>query len=86
MIQHAAEHILERVNLASGSRIRALKIDHTTRPAPALDVRKRQPPPLSIEDRNRIAKSLADVETPELRRALGELGEAVLSSARKARA
>ena len=82
MIQHAAEHILQRVNLASGSRIKALKIDQTLAPAKRS---KRQTPhqeALSIEERHRLTATLTEVRTPDLRRALAELGEAVLTSSK----
>jgi len=76
MIQHAAEHIMERVNLASGSKIKALRIVHTAAPAPLAVPRAR---PLSPEQRAELVRRLAPVRSSALRSALADLGEAVLT-------
>jgi hypothetical protein len=76
MIQHAAEHIMERVNLASGSKIKTLRIVHTASPAVLPAARPRA---LSPEQRAALTLSLTAVRTPVLRTALAELGEAVLT-------
>lgn len=79
MIQHAAEHIMERVGLASGSKIKAIKIVQTA-PPPA--------PPKKIaassramtgEERHGLTVQLASVQTPAVKLALERLGEAVLT-------
>ena len=75
MIQHAAEHILERVNLASGSRVKTIRIIHTAAPA---HVSAPRPRPLSPVEREELIRSLALVHTPAVRSALEELGKAVL--------
>jgi hypothetical protein len=77
MIQHAAEHILERVNLASGSKIRSIKIVHTAAPAHILARRTR---PLTPAEREALVRRLAPVRNPAVRDALAELGEAILGS------
>jgi hypothetical protein len=77
MIQHAAEHIMERVNLASGSKIKSLKIVHTAAPAKLSAPRAT---PLTPEQRAELVKRLAPVRTSALRAALADLGEAVLTS------
>jgi hypothetical protein len=77
MIQHAAEHIMERVNLASGSRIKTLRIVHTAPPAVLSATRPRA---LSPEERATLTRALTSVRSPGLRSALAELGEAVLTA------
>jgi hypothetical protein len=80
IIQHAKDHILERVNLASGSKIKALKIVQTAAPKQlALVI----PRPLTPEQRAEMVKRLAPVKDSPLRKALGGLGEAVLTGMRK---
>lgn len=81
MIQHAAEHILERVNLASGSRIKSIRIVHT---APPAEVAIRRVRALTPEERAALIRRLAPVQTQSVRNALAELGEAVLSAAKPA--
>jgi len=76
MIQHAAEHIMERVNLASGSRIKAIRITHTAAPAAIATSRPR---PLTPEQRAALTVSLTSISTPGLRTALAELGEAIFT-------
>jgi hypothetical protein len=76
MIQHAAEHIMQRVNLASGSKITTLRIVHTAAAA-ILATPRRQP--LTPEQRVALTQALTSVRTPGLRSALAELGEAVLA-------
>jgi hypothetical protein len=79
MIQHAAEHIMERVNLASGSKIKALRIVHTAAPA---QVSAPRACPLSPEQRAELVRRLAPVRSSALRSALADLGEAVLTARR----
>lgn len=81
MIQHAAEHIMERVNLASGSKIKTLRIVHTA-PPPVLAAKG--PRALSPDQRAELFRALTSVRSPGLKSALAELGEAVLT-ARKSR-
>jgi hypothetical protein len=76
MIQHAAEHIMERVNLAAGSKITTLRIVHISPPAVLAAARKH---PLSPEERAALTQALTSVRAPGLRSALAELGEAVLT-------
>jgi hypothetical protein len=80
IIAHSKEHILERVNLASGSKIKALKIIQT---APPKQLSVVVPRPLSPQQREALVKSLAPVKTQGLRSALASLGEAVLTGMRK---
>lgn len=80
IIQHSKEHILERVNLASGSKIRTLKIVQT---APPKQLTLVVPRPLTPQQREALARALAPVKTPALRSALAELGEAILTGMRK---
>jgi hypothetical protein len=77
MIQHAQEHILERVNLASGSKVKSIKIIQTT--APPAKKAASAPPPLSDADREALFKELAEVRDPAVRQALTALGVAVLT-------
>jgi len=76
MIQHAAEHIMERVNLASGSKIKTLRIVHTAPPAVLGAIRRK---PLTPEQRAALILALTPIKTSTLRTALAELGEAVLA-------
>lgn len=76
MIQHAAEHILERVNLASGSKVKTIRIIHTAAPA---HVSAPRPRALSPAEREALFRSLALVHTPAVRSALEELGKAILT-------
>lgn len=80
IIQHSKEHILERVNLASGSKIKTLKIIQT---APPKQLALVIPRPLTPQQREALVKSLSPVRTPALRSALASLGEAVLTGVRK---
>lgn len=80
IISHSKEHILERVNLASGSKIREIKIIQT---APQKQLALVIPRPLTPEQRAALVKSLSPVRTPALKSALGELGEAILTGMRK---
>jgi hypothetical protein len=80
IIQHAKDHILERVNLASGSKITSLKIIQT---APPKQLALVIPRPLTPEQREALVKRLAPVRTPAIRNALAKLGEAVLTGQRK---
>jgi hypothetical protein len=80
IIQHSKDHILERVNLASGSKIKSLKIIHTAPPKQLSLVVSR---PLTPQQREALVKALTPVRTPGLRSALAGLGEAVLTGIRK---
>ena len=77
MIQHARDHIIERVNLTGAAKIKDLKIVQTT-------VRDAKPParprPLTREEHARLNHELGTVETPAIRNALAHLGEAILTS------
>lgn len=80
IIQHARDHILERVNLASGSKITSLKLIQTTPPKQlALVI----PRPLTPEQREALVKRLAPVQNRAVRNALAQLGEAILTGQRK---
>ena len=80
IIQHSKDHILERVNLASGSKIKSLKIIQT---APPKQLSLIIPRPLTPQQRETLVKALAPVRTPGLRTALASLGEAILTGVRK---
>ena len=80
IIQHAKDHILERVNLASGSKITSLKLIQTAPPKPLNLV---IPRPLTPEQREALVKHLAPVQNRAIRNALAQLGEAVLTGQRK---
>lgn len=80
IIQHAKDHILERVNLASGSKIKSLKIVQT---APPKQLALVIPKPLTPEQRADLVKRLTPVKDNPLRKALTRLGEAVLTGMRK---
>jgi hypothetical protein len=81
MIQHARDHIIERVNLTGAAKIRDLKIVQTTAPA------DRKPParprPLTREEQASLKQDLGAIETPAVRNALAHLGEAVLAARSK---
>lgn len=76
MVQHAQEHIMERVNLASGSQIKSIRIVQTTAP---LKLAVRRPRPLGPQEREELVRALAPVRSQSLRAALADLGESVLS-------
>ena len=80
IIQHARDHILERVNLASGSKITSLKLVQT---APPKQLALVIPRPLTPEQRAELVKRLAPVQSNALRSALSHLGEAVMTGTRK---
>jgi hypothetical protein len=80
IIQHSKDHILERVNLASGSKIKSLKIIQT---APPKQLNLIIPRPLTPQQREALVKAVAPVRTPGLRTALASLGEAILTGVRK---
>jgi hypothetical protein len=80
IVQHAKDHILERVNLASGSKITSLKIVQT---APPRQLNLVIPRPLTPEQREALVKRLAPVSNTAIRNALARLGEAVLTGQRK---
>jgi hypothetical protein len=76
MIQHAAEHILQKVNLASGAKLKSIRIVHTSgAPKAAAKVR----PSLTPDERETLVRSLAPVQTSAIRDALAGLGEAMLA-------
>jgi hypothetical protein len=78
MIQHAREHIIERVNLSAGAKIpiKDIRIIHTAAPAHVSAPRAR---PLSPAEREALIRSLALVQTKSVRSALEELGKAILT-------
>lgn len=78
VIQHAREHILQRVNLAAGTKvpIREIRIVQTAAPA---DVAGPRPRSLSPAEREALVRSLALVQTQAVRSALEELGKAVMT-------
>lgn len=80
IIAHSKEHILERVNLASGSKIKSLKIIQT---APPKQLTLVVPRPLSPQQREALVKALSPVKTAGLKSALADLGEAILTGMRK---
>lgn len=80
IIQHAKDHILERVNLASGSKITSLKLIQT---APPKQLSLVVPRPLTPEQREALVKRLAPIRSNGLRTALSQLGEAILTGQRK---
>ncbi len=77
MVQHAAEHIMERVNLASGSKIKALKIVQTSAP---LKIAAHRPRSLAPQEREALVRSIAPVRSADLRAALADLGESVIAN------
>lgn len=80
IIQHAKDHILERVNLASGSKITSLKLIQT---APPKQLALVIPRPLTPEQRRELVQNLAPVQSRAIRDALAGLGEAILTGQRK---
>jgi hypothetical protein len=78
MIQHAREHIIERVNLSAGTKvpIRDIRIVHTAAPAQVSAPRARS---LSPAEREALIRSLALVQTQVVRSALEELGKAIMT-------
>ena len=82
MVQHAQEHIMERVNLASGSKIKSIRIVQTSAP---LKLAARRPRSLSPAEREALFRSLAPVQSQSLRSALAELGESVITDPEKGR-
>lgn len=80
IVQHAKDHIIERVNLASGSKITTLKIVQT---APQKQLALVTPRPLTPEQREALVKRLAPVRNTAVRNALAQLGEAILTGQRK---
>lgn len=76
MVQHAQDHIMERVNLASGSQIKSIRIVQTTAP---LKLAVRRPRALGPQEREALVRSLAPVQSKSLRAALADLGESVMS-------
>jgi hypothetical protein len=81
MIQHAREHIIERVNLTGAAKIKDIKIVQTTvKSETRLQTRPR---PLTREEHARLTQELSAIETPAIRNALANLGEAILTSRSK---
>ncbi len=76
MIQHAADHIIQRVNLTGAASVKTLKIIQTSARSKA----KTAPPQATMTraERADLDRQLEGVETPAIRKALGDLGEAVL--------
>jgi hypothetical protein len=81
MIQHARDHIIERVNLTGAAKIKDIRIVQTTvRNVAKLPVRPR---PLTREEHARLTHDLGVIETPAIRNALANLGEAILTARSK---
>ena len=78
MIQHARDHIIERVNLTGAAKIKDLRIVQTLSPNQAKPPGR--PRPLTREEHARLSHDLAAIETPAIRNALAGLGEAILTS------
>ncbi|MBI1340098.1 DUF721 domain-containing protein [bacterium] len=79
MIQHAHDHIIQRVNLAVGSPVTKLRIDQTTaRPRPA-SASPQPPRRLSAAERAEVAEALATMPDNPVRAALARLGEAIVA-------
>lgn len=78
-LQHIADIVIERVNLAAGKKISAIRIDQTQalhqsdRPNVALA------PQLPPQEKDALVDALKDVENPKVKSALAALGEAVLA-------
>ncbi len=79
MIQHAGDHIRQRVELATGTPIKSLKITQTAADAPKP---RKALPQITPEERARITADLADVPSPRVRAALSQLGESIALSSR----
>lgn len=78
MIQHAADHIVERVNLTGAARIKALKIVQSGVRAESRPPARRRP--LTREEHAALGEALGAIETPAIRAALAGLGEAILTA------
>lgn len=78
MLQHAAAHIMEKVSLATGAKIKAIKIVQTAAPAKPV-ARSANVRQITAEERSALSASLQPVQTPAIRQALEKLGEAVLT-------
>lgn len=79
MIQHVSGHIMERVGLATGSKIKAIRITQTAAAATAVKATKPVQRELTAEERTRIAGGIAQIQTPAVKQALERLGKAVLT-------
>lgn len=80
-IQHAADTIIDRVELATGANIKSIKIDQTAsarKPKAARNARAERA--LTAQERKDIVNALSGIDSPVVRNALAELGEAVLAS------
>lgn len=80
MVQHAADHIMEKVSLATGATIKTLKIVQTAGRKRAAATPAPPPRALTPDERADIDRALAPLQTPAIRDALEQLGEAVISS------
>lgn len=78
MLQHAAEHIMAKVSLATGAKIKSIKIVQTAAAA-AKAPKAAAARLLTPEEKADLASGLAAVRTPPVRSALEKLGEAVLT-------
>lgn len=80
-IQHAADTIIDRVEIATGAKIKSIKIDQTAAPRKARPAgAKSEQRQLSSQERKDIVDALASINSPVVRNALTELGEAVAAS------
>lgn len=81
LIQHAADTIIDRVALATGAKIKSIKIVQTAAPKKAAaNPAARSRRDITIQERQEIVNALANINSPVVRNALAELGEAVLAS------
>lgn len=79
LLQHASKQILERVSLAGGKPVTAIRIVQTAADAKATVVAK-PAPSISFAQRQELVSALERVENGAVRAALAKLGEAVLVS------
>lgn len=75
ILQHAAEHILERVNIATGAKVTQLKIIHG-KAAPKVKPAAPQAT-LSPLQRAELVRELSGLQSAPLRDAFASLGEAI---------
>jgi hypothetical protein len=78
MLQHAAEHIMAKVSLATGAKVKSIKIVQTAAAAAPVS-RKAAARLLTAEERTQLQTGLSAVQTSPIRSALERLGEAVIT-------
>ena len=79
LIQHQSETIRQRVSVAAGGDITAIKLVQGALSGPAAPAQKRRIQPLSAKQRAELTASLRGVEDAKLREALFALGAAMLT-------